>query len=639
MLNGKYHNTKRFARYALAATAMVGVFYSCANVGRPEGGPIDETPPKVIGSTPQAGALNNKRTKILIEFDEFVKLEKANEKVVVSPPQVQQPEIKTTGKKVSINLLDSLKANTTYTIDFSDAIVDNNEGNPLGNFAFTFSTGSAIDSMVVSGTVLDASNLEPVKGILVGLHANLQDSAFVKQPFDRVARTDSRGHFSIRGIAPGKYRIYALQDADQNFIYSQKSEVLAFNDSLVIPGFEERLRNDTTWKDSLTIDTIVPRKYTHYLPDNLILRTFKEELFSQYLAKSERTLDRKFSLCFVAKADTLPVLKGLNFDEKDAFLIEKNHKNDTIHYWVKDSLIYKKDTLSMSLSYLYTDTLNQLVPRTDTLNLIVKKAKGGPEDRQPEKKKKKGKENEPEPTRFIAVTPTIPASMNVYDSISFVFDEPLDHYIGGAIHLKQKVDSLWKEAPFAFAPDSVELRRYNLFSNWEPGTEYELEVDSMAFVGLYGLHSNKIKQNFKVRSLEEYGAIYFNVSGIKTAAFVELLDGQDKVVRKQPVLDGKADFYYLNPGKYTARLIEDTNGNYKWDTGNYEKKLQPEMVYYYPQLVELKALWELEQDWNVLSKPLDKQKLDELKKQKPDEDKKKKNNAANKQNSSSRRSY
>jgi hypothetical protein len=162
MLNGKYHNTKRFARYALAATAMVGVFYSCANVGRPEGGPIDETPPKVIGSTPQAGALNNKRTKILIEFDEFVKLEKANEKVVVSPPQVQQPEIKTTGKKVSINLLDSLKANTTYTIDFSDAIVDNNEGNPLGNFAFTFSTGSAIDSMVVSGTVLDASNLEPV---------------------------------------------------------------------------------------------------------------------------------------------------------------------------------------------------------------------------------------------------------------------------------------------------------------------------------------------------------------------------------------------------------------------------------------------------------------------------------------------
>ena len=161
----------------------------------------------------------------------------------------------------------------------------------------------------------------------------------------------------------------------------------------------------------------------------------------------------------------------------------------------------------------------------------------------------------------------------------------------------------------------------------------------MAFVGLYGLHSNKIKQNFKVRSLEEYGAIYFNVSGIQTAAFVELLDGQDKVVRKQPVLDGKADFYYLNPGKYTARLIEDTNGNYKWDTGNYEKKLQPEMVYYYPQLVELKALWELEQDWNVLSKPLDKQKLDELKKQKPDEDKKKKNNAANKQNSSSRRSY
>lgn len=637
MLNGKYHNRKRFIHTALAVTALVAAFYSCANVGNPTGGPIDETPPRVVGSTPIIGALNNKKSKIVIEFDEFIKLEKANEKVVVSPPQVQQPEIKTNGKKVSVNLLDSLRENTTYTIDFSDAIVDNNESNPLGNFAFTFSTGAAIDTMMVSGTVLEASNLEPIKGILVGLHSNLDDSAFVKKPFDRVARTDSRGHFSIRGIAPGKYRIYALQDADQNFAFSQKSEALAFNDSLIIPSLQERLRQDTTWIDSLTVDTIIERKYTHYLPDNVVLRSFLEERHSQYLQKSERLSPEKFSLYFADRADTLPTIKGLNFNEKDAFIIEKTSKNDTLHYWVKDSLIYKKDTLRMSLRYLYNDTLNQLVARTDTLNLLVKKAKGGAnkEQQQPQKKKKKGHEDDPEPTVFLAMTAHVPSPMNVYDTINFVFEKPLKEYSSKAIHLKQKVDSLlWKDVPFVFEQDSLQLRKYNLLCNWDPSMDYELTVDSMAFQSLYGLHSDKLKQAFKVRSLDEYGAIFFNVRGVDTTAFVELLDAQDKVLLKAPVIDGKADFYYLNPGKYCARLVEDVNGNGIWDTGNYAEKRQPEKVYYYTQILDLKALWEIEQDWNVNAKPLDKQKLDELKKQKPDEDKKKKNSKNNKKSQS-----
>ena len=154
---------KRLIRKVLAVVTVIAALYSCASIGRPDGGPLDETPPRFIGSTPAAGALNNTKTKVSLSFDEFIKLEKANEKVVISPPQVQQPEIKASGKKISVNLLDSLKPNTTYTIDFSDAIVDNNEGNPLGNFAFTFSTGSAIDTMEVSGTLLEASNLEPVK--------------------------------------------------------------------------------------------------------------------------------------------------------------------------------------------------------------------------------------------------------------------------------------------------------------------------------------------------------------------------------------------------------------------------------------------------------------------------------------------
>lgn len=607
-------------RKALPVVALAAALYSCASIGHPDGGDYDKMPPRFIGSMPAAGALNSTKKKITLEFDEFIKLEKATEKVVVSPPQIQQPEIKAAGKKIQVNLLDSLKPNTTYTIDFSDAIVDNNEGNPLGNFAFTFSTGTQIDTMEVAGTLLDSYTLEPIKGMLVGLHANLNDSTFTKLPFDRVARTDSRGHFSIRGVAPGKYRIFGLMDADQNFAFNQKSEMLAFNDSLIIPGFEERTRMDTTWVDSLTYDTIIEKKYTHYLPDDIVLRAFKETVYSQSLVKSERLIPQKLTLYFAGKADSLPVLKGLNFDEKGAFIIEKNLKNDTINYWIKDSLIYKQDTLSFSLNYLYTDTLNQLVPRTDTLNLVAKKiAKEEPK----KKKKKKGEEDEPEPTRFLPVNTHAPSAMDVYDYISLNFEEPIASFDSTAIHLRQKVDTIWKDIPFEFEQDSLNKRQYNLYYDWEPTVEYEFSVDSTAFHGIYGLFTDKIKQGFKVRSEDEYLILYFSIEGADSLAFVELLDAQDKVVRKRRVVDGRASFYYLNPGKYAARLINDTNGNGEWDTGNYAEGRQPEMVYYYPNVVEYKANWEPTQAWDLKALPLDKQKPDELKKQKPDEDKKK----------------
>ena len=633
MLQFENQKIKQIVRKAFPVVTLVVMLYSCASIGRPDGGPYDETPPRFIGSTPAAGALNNQRTKVSLLFDEFIKLEKATEKVVVSPPQVQQPEIKASGKRIQVNLLDSLKANTTYTIDFSDAIVDNNEGNPLGNFTFTFSTGTQIDTMEVSGTVLDASNLEPIKGILVGLHSNLNDSAFTKLPFDRVARTDSRGRFSIRGVAPGKYRIYGLMDADQTFTFNQKSEVIAFNDSLIIPRMEERIRMDTAWVDSLTYDTIVERKYMHYLPDDLILRAFKEFNYSQYLIKSERLVPQKFTFYFAGQADTLPTLKGLNFDERDAFVIEKNPRNDTIHYWVKDSLLFKQDTLAISLTYLYTDTLNQLVSRTDTLNLVSKQKYKKEEPEKKKKKKKKDEEDEPEPTKFLPVNVGAPSSMDVYGSISLAFDEPIARFDSAAIHLKEKVDTLWKDIPFEFEQDSLNLKRFNLYYDWEPGNEYEFSVDSTAFHGIYGLFTDKIKQGFKVRKLEEYASITFLVTGADSTAFVELLDAQDKVVRRRRLTDGGyADFYFLNPGKYCARLVNDRNGNGIWDTGNFEKGEQPEEVYYYNMILEPKANWDLDkQSWDIHAIPLDKQKLDELKKQKPDEDKKKKDRDRNSQ--------
>ncbi len=600
----------------LSIVSLTAVF-SCANIGHPDGGAYDELPPKFVKSTPSPGSLNNTKKKIAIEFDEYIKLENALEKVVVSPPQMQQPEIKVSGKRVLVNLEDSLRANMTYTVDFSDAIVDNNEGNPLGDYTFTFSTGEVIDTMEVAGTVLDASNLEPVKGILVGLHKNLADSAFVKLPFERVGRTDSRGHFTIRGIAPGSYRIYALQDANQNFLFDQKSEMIAFEDSLVIPRHELRMRADTVWKDTVTIDTIIERQYTHYLPDHVLLKAFKEDAATQYMVKNERLTPQKFTFYFSAPVDTLSVIHGLNFDERDAFLVEHSLKNDTLNYWIKDSLIFKTDTLDMTVRYLYTDTLGQLVPIVDTLYMATKKVFTP--------KKKKKKDDEPEPMTFLKADVFAPSSFDVYKNIELEFEEPLAWYDSTAIHLQQKVDTLWKDVPFAFEKDSLHLRKYRLRAFWEPEGEFKFTVDSTAFHSIYGLFTDKIEQTIKVKAMSEYGALFWNITGVpdSSAIVVELLDAQDKVVRRVETQDGEADFYYLQPGKYYARLFIDNNKNGIWDTGLYADKRQPEPVYYYPAPIELKAYFEVTQDWNISQTALDRQKPDEIKKQKPDERKKK----------------
>ena len=622
-------------RHKLPALLMLMiVVYSCASMGNPDGGPYDEEPPKFVRSTPKPFAINSKEKKVTIEFDEFIKLEKAAEKVVVSPPQLEQPEIKASGRKVVVGLVDSLRPNTTYTIDFADAIVDNNEGNPLGNYAFTFSTGTTIDTMEVSGTVLSASDLEPVKNIQVGLHSDLSDSAFMKKPFDRVSRTDSRGHFSIRGIAPGKYRIYALMDGNQNYLFDSKTEMIAFSDSIIIPAMEDAMRQDTIWKDSLTIDTIKSVGYIRFLPDDIILRAFKEENDRQYLTRSERDKENHFVLTFSARADTLPTLKGLNFDERDAFIIEKTDRNDSICYWIKDSLIYQMDTLEIQMDYLATDTLDRLVPQTDTLFLANKltraereklEAKAAEEkEKERKKKEKKGEKIEPEPTKFLTLNVDAPSAFDLDRNVYLSFDEPVASIDTAAIHMEIKKDSLWEEIPFLFVSDSVLPRKYEILAEWEPEKEYQLSIDSMAFKGVDGLHTNKVKQTMKVKKLDEYGTILLNITGADSTAVVELLDGSGKVLRQQRITpQNTADFYYLNPGtKFYIRLFNDRNGNGVWDTGKYSEHLQPEEVYYFPKVWEMKANFEFEENWNINAVPVEKQKLDERKKQKPEETKK-----------------
>lgn len=621
-------------KYVAFLLVIIG-FYACASTGMPDGGPYDETPPKFVRANPEPNATNNKRKKISIEFDEYIKLDNPSEKVIISPPQKEAPEVKVSGHRVLVEFFDTLRENTTYTVDFGDAIVDNNEDNPLGNFAYAFSTGAHIDTMEVSGTVLNAENLEPVKGIQVGLHQNLEDSAFVKLPFDRISRTDSRGHFTIRGVAPGKYRIYALMDGNQNYLFDSKTEAIAFQDSLVIPDMRQAVRQDTVWNelDTLAYDTIYEVHYTRFLPDNLVLRSFKEENSMQYLVKSEREQLNRFSLYFSAKADTLPTIKGLDFDEKNAFVIESNPRNDTIRYWIKDTVMCERDTLTFQMDYLATDTLGQLVPKTDTLRMVNKIDKKRrmalaeeamkKEEKERKKRAKKGDTLRVEP-KFFAMSVDAPSSLDLNRNIVLKFDEPVEYIDTAAIHMAVKVDSMWNTIPFILMKDSIVPRQYQILADWQPGQEYQLKIDSLGIKGIYGLYTDKVEKELKVKTLEEYGTLYLNIVGAGPHAIVQLLNSSDGVVRQQPVTDkNTCDFYFLQPStKYYIRLFNDDNNNGVWDTGNYEEKRQPEEVFYFPKVWEMKANFEFEETWDVHAVPLDKQKLDEIKKQKPDEAKK-----------------
>ena len=624
---------KKLLYICCIALAMIG----CARMGQPDGGWYDDDPPKVLSATPADQATNVNSKKITILFDEYIKLTDATNKVIVSPPQLEVPDIKATGKKIVVELQDSLMANTTYTIDFSDAISDNNENNPMGSYTYSFSTGERIDTFEVSGYVLDACNLEPIKGIMVGLYNDLADSAFQTKPMLRVSRTDSRGHFVVKGVAPGTYRAYALQDADGDFRFTQKSEMIAFNHQTFEPGSKPDVRTDTIWRDSLHIDALVQVPYTHFLPDDITLLAFTHVLTDRFLIKTERVDAKKFSMYFSYGHPDLPVIKGLNFDSNDAFVIETNEQQDTIHYWLRDTTLINQDTLRMEINYQISDSTGMLVNQTDTIESLAKtpyakrlKEKAKEIDLWMKEQEKKKKRDMPYDSVWhekpLEPKYDVPSSMDPDKIIKIEMPAPLQRCDTAAVHLYSMIDSVWYESDCRMEPIPNKLRSYQILADWRPGIEYSLEIDSAAFEDIYGKVSNAFKQGIKVKGEDEYGTLKLNISGVEDSAMVvQLLNGSDKVVKQACVKNHTVEFKYLKPEKYYVNAFIDSNGNGVWDTGNYAEDRQAEAVYYYPKEIEAKAKWDLKLNWNVTALPVYKQKPEKITKQKPEAAKKLKN--------------
>lgn len=634
---------------------------ACASIGSPEGGPRDYTPPQVVKSSPAPGTVNFKGNKVEITFDEIVNLKDQQKKVVISPAPRTQPLIRTVGKKVTIEFRDPLEENTTYVIDFSNAIEDNNEGNQLDGYSFAFSTGDQLDSLAVSGIVLRASDLEPMQHVIVGLHSNLDDTAFTSIPLERVSRTNDRGRFTIRNLKPGHYHVFALGDMDGDYRMA-RTEDIAFLDEVIVPTTSDYTSQDTVFTFDRRIDTVMTATHTLYLPNDLLLCMFNEGYRTHYVKQTSRPADNKLYVLFGAPNDTLPQLDIIRPVEhaRDWYRVERTPDNDSLFYWITDSALIRTDTLIVAMTYLRTDTANRLAQVTDTVRFGYRKPSA-----QVKEEEKKAKEREERAKRLAQLLdkqdkaaaqgkdlsegeieelkelqrhnpdqePKLKmelakgGTIDVGDSIILKFDAPIAIIDPDGVHLEVKRDTLW--VPYngvlpLFQPvDDCNPMSYWLPLTTLPDSTYRLTIDSAAVTSVYGLPCDKMSKDLKVRGLEEYANVYFKVNGIKDGAFVELLTSGDKVVRTVTVHDGAFELSNVSPGTYYLRLTIDPNGNGKWDTGNYKEHLQPEEVYYYPKRLRLRSNWDLDESWNIYETALDRQKPDEIRRNKPEQAKNK----------------
>ena len=604
----------RILFFLVVASVIAGTF-SCAKVGQITGGEKDIAPPVVVKAEPANYSTGFDKSKIVISFNEFIELKDIRQEFVISPPVDPSPDIKLKGKNLEISLdRDSLLENTTYTLNFGNAITDYTEGNPLQNFEYVFSTGEHIDSLSVRGQVLMAFTLEPPKDPLhVMLYGNLNDSAPMLEKPSFISRTASQGFFAINNLPPGTFRLFALKDANNNLLFDQPTEPLAFldttiqlsssmfkpkpvveekdtsvADSLVIrpPDMDSlRLLNDTLMLDSLYGNS----RFSYALYTDLYL--FEQDVYNQYISDYVRPDDRRIRLVFKE-----PLSKPVNIYLTDTtvegtwYITEKYVIGDTIDYWITDSSLYKMEQLKVGIGYYKTDSTGELSFTTDTLSFSFK-----------EKKKPSGrkKDDEEVPTEEHLNSLKVNAGSGKFGLNSHLVIEstyPADTVKKDLIQLYTMQDSIKKPVAFSLEKDSFKLRRYHIYFKPLESTKYNFVIYTGAFDDIYGNSHDTTDISFVTRTRDSYGKLFVS---IQNDAIIQLMQ-KDKVVYEKTGQAGeKAVFDFIEPKTYRLKVIFDRNNNGKWDTGNYLEGIQPEKVWFHDKEVEVKAGWDLELELNI----------------------------------------
>ena len=602
-------------------------FSSCANRGiGPQGGPKDTIPPRMVKEQPLNQSVNFHGKKIEITFNEYLQLDNIQQNLLVSPPQQVSPIVKAVGKKVTVEMQVDLIDSTTYTLDFGNAICDYTEKNPVRGYVFAFSTGDRIDSMEVYGRVANAEDLNPVSGLMVGLQANLHDSAFSTLPFTRVARSDSLGEFGIQNLRNGVYRLYALQDQSRDFLY-QPGEGLAFSDSLFIPEYETEIVFDTIWKniadtiDSLSsvrqIDTILTIQNTYVGPADLMLWFFKEDKQRHYFQRVYRDEPHIIKLQFAAPQDSLPLLRALPPSAMDSTrsdslwtdpwaytLLQANPTRDTLVYWLTDSIAIRQDSIFLEMTYLKSDSLYNLVQQTDTVSAIYRAPRMTQKAKEAQEKKAR--------ERKLDLKSNAKDKFEVYDTLCIVAAFPIDSIYTDSIRLYEKQDTLLIDKPFTLRQKDV--MSFQIIAPLQQGKQYELHLDSAAVRDIYGVASDKKKFTLRLKTAEDYSTLLIRLPNYDPRIRLQLLSEKDQPVRELPAREEGTKFEYLTPKTYYLRLYFDLNGDGRWTTGDWITKRQPEPVYYFPAKLTLRANWDFEERFDYLARPQLEAKPRELRK-------------------------
>lgn len=568
--------------WAMVLWLLVSLFSAgCANRGMgPQGGPVDSIPPVPLKAEPENGSVNFTGNRIEVTFDEYIQLNNVAQNMLMSPPQQTPPEVKARGKKLLIHFVDSLRDSTTYTIDFGSAVCDYNERVPLHGYAFAFATGPTIDTLETFGLVVDAENLDPVYGVYAGIYSNLSDTAFVSEPFLRVARTDSAGMFRIGNMRAGRYRLYAVDDISRDYRLTV-GEALAFDpEPFTVDG---AMSHNTMSNDTASNDTVAE------VPLH-VLYLFREKQQRLYLQRTLREQQHCVRVLFSSAPDSLPIFRAL--DDSVSFFPSYSQHADTVSLWLIDSLSILRDSLFFEIRYRRTDSLYHLEWATDTLRAIWRAPR----------KAAKTPSHVLKP-KALELKCNARQGFELNDTLLVLCSTPMALIEADSLHLLQVVDSLRKPLEFAIQKSDSTPMSFQVVAPMQPGQIYELRLDSGALTDIYGVSNVYSSYTLQLRTPEDYSTLRVRLNPAVANARIQVLNNKDQVVRELPATDDGAYFQYLKADTYFLRMYIDLNGDGEWTTGSWTEARQPEPIYYYPNSIQTKSNWDFEEEWDYRAVP------------------------------------
>lgn len=561
---------------AIACLAPSFFMHSCANTTQaPTGGKKDTIPPALYWTQPSPGSVqvDTHKTKIVFGFDEYVTI-KNQQNIFLSPPQKKAPKAKVKGKSIVVSFEEPLEKNTTYTLNFTDAIADNNESNMFPGYTYVFSTGEVIDSMLISGTVRDCNTLNPIKGATVMLYKDQSDSAIFKSRPFAASKTDDWGYFCIPYIPDTLYRLYALKDDNNDNLYqAENGELVGFVDSLIRPIVKV---NDTLgqmqkydMKDTLEC---LSRKSEYEI------RLFKEESTKQKLMNKGRTADRRAYVTFMSKNAWIDSLwiKGYRSDQ---LITQFNLRQDSLEIWINDRR-RTPDTLQLYINYRKTnDSTGVMEPSLEHYPLFIEGAL-------PKKSGRAARRNLKHEDTICVYKITAESENVEQKGFSLEFDYPIIYENFDSLKFRY-INPKQKEiqSSFTIEKDSLDLRHFTIRPKEKmlPGYEYILKVPYRAFRDINGFYSDSSEVKVSLPKDDKLSTIILDMQDVKGKLIVDLLnEKRDKTLRSYVIeSDTQLTFPYLKEGKYAVRITFDYNKNSMVDTGNLLEHKQPEKVVFF----------------------------------------------------------